>query len=141
MATAMSAALNAKCHCGAVQISIAVKPDYLNECNCSLCHSHGVWWGYFAPVEVQVVGETKAYGRADRAEPAVNVHFCPTCGCTTHWTLTPVFTRNTGIDDRMGVNMRLVDRPLLSGIELRYPDGKHWNGIGQWDFVREAEIL
>jgi hypothetical protein len=133
--------LKASCHCGAVQIGISAKPEYLNECNCSLCHSHGVWWGYFTPAQVQVAGETKIYARADREEPAVNLHFCVTCGCTTHWTLTPVFTRNTGIDDRMGVNLRLSDRAALAGIELRYPDGAHWDGVGQWDFVREAEKL
>jgi hypothetical protein len=162
IAIAMNQPLSASCHCGAVQISIAARPEYLNDCNCSLCASHGVWWGYFAPAEVEVTGATKSYARADKAEPVVKIHFCTTCGCTTHFRTMDGFAERTGgwsissdsgnrfrasemrsrtTPDVMGVNMRLVDRSLLAGIELRYPDGQNWDGIGQWDFIREAEIL
>ena len=79
--------------------------------------------------------------RADRDEPAVVLHFCPRCGCTTHWTPTKVFVARTGAADRMGANMRLFDRAALTGIELRFPDGQGWDGVGQWGFVREAEVL
>jgi hypothetical protein len=133
-------ALEASCHCGAVTVRIAMRPDYINECNCSLCSSHGVWWGYFPPTEVKVTGDTKVYRRVDRDEPAVEIHFCGTCGCTTHWTLLPAFHEKVG-EDRMGVNMRLFDNDVLTGIELRFPDGKGWDGIGQWKFFREAVTL
>jgi hypothetical protein len=133
--------LTTTCHCGAVHVHVAKRPDYLNECNCSLCNSHGVWWGYFAPEDVAVTGETKVYTRADRDEPAVELHFCGHCGCTTHWTPTEVFVAKTGAANRMGVNMRLFDRAVLAGVELRFPDGMGWDGIGQWGFVKEAEQL
>jgi hypothetical protein len=133
-------ALKASCHCGAVSVRIERAPDYINECNCSLCNSHGVWWGYFDPSEVEVTGETRVYRRADRDEPAVELHFCGVCGCTTHWTLLPAFLKKVG-ENRCGVNMRLFDRASLEGIELRFPDGKGWDGIGQWGFVRPAVTL
>ena len=136
----MTSQLSATCHCGKISVQIARTPDYLNECNCSLCNSHGVWWGYFDPEEVTVTGETRVYARADRAEPAVELHFCGTCGCTTHWTLLPAFLEKVG-EVKCGVNMRLVDREALSGVELRFPDGKGWDGVGQWGFVRESETL
>jgi hypothetical protein len=135
------APLNASCHCGAVSVRIAHAPEYLNECNCSLCDSHGVWWGYFDPAQVNVTGETRIYTRVDRDDPAVTLHFCGTCGCTTHWTLLPAFVEKIGEDNRMGVNMRLFERGDLAGLELRYPDGQNWDGVGQWGFVREAVTL
>ena len=135
-----SPTLSASCHCGAVHVQIALAPDYLNECNCSLCDSHGVWWGYFDPPDVTVTGETKVYTRADREDPAVSLHFCGTCGCTTHWTLLPAFLEKVG-EVKCGVNMRLFAREVLAGVELRFPDGRGWDGIGQWGFVRAAELL
>lgn len=115
-------------------------PEYLNDCNCSFCSSHGVWWGYFNPEEVVVTGATRTYRRTDREDPAVELHFCPNCGCTTHWTLLPAFLEKVG-EVKCGVNMRLCDHRQLRGIELRYPDGRNWSGTGPWDFVREGEIL
>jgi hypothetical protein len=133
--------LDASCHCGKVRVRVAMRPDYLNECNCSLCNSHGVWWGYYAPADVRIEGETRVYQRADRPDPAVRLHFCGTCGCTTHWTMLPAFIEKTGEASRMGVNMRLFDIAQLTGIELRFPDGKAWDGKGQWGFVREPVPL
>lgn len=129
------------CHCGAVRMTVATAPDYINECNCSLCDSHGAWWGYFAPSEVEVTGETRSYVRADLAVSAVSLHFCGVCGCTTHWTLTPDYVVKTGSNDRIGVNMRLFDRNALTDVEVRYPDGKSWDGVGQWGFVRDGVVL
>jgi hypothetical protein len=137
----MTKPIKSSCHCGAVRISVARRPDYLNECNCRLCSSHGVWWGYFLAADVIVEGETKGYARADKPDPTVHIHFCGRCGCTTHFVPTEHFAGRTGVPDVRGVNMRLFDRAELRGIELRYPDGANWNGIGQWGFVKEAEIL
>jgi hypothetical protein len=137
----MTKPLKATCHCGGVQIFAARRPDYLNECNCRLCSSHGVWWGYFDPEDVLINGETRAYSRADKPDPTVHIHFCANCGCTTHFVPTPRFVEKTGVTDVRGINMRLFALTDLSGLELRYPDGARWDGIGQWDFVRQAEIL
>jgi hypothetical protein len=136
----MTSPLSATCHCGHITVEVAERPDYINECNCSLCDSHGVWWGYYDPGDVTVTGETRSYRRIDREDPAVELHFCATCGCTTHWTLLPAFLEKVG-EVKCGVNMRLFAREALAGIELRFPDGKGWDGIGQWGFVREALVL
>lgn len=154
--------LSAHCHCGAVTIRIPHAPDYINECNCSLCNSHGTWWGYFAPAAVEVRGDTQSYARIDRSDPVVKIHFCRACGCTTHFHTTEGFAERTGprsissesgnrfrdsemrpqkTTDVMGVNMRLVARAALEGVELRYPDGANWDGIGQWGYVQEAVDL
>lgn len=125
--------MNGQCHCGAVQICIAHKPDYLNDCNCSLCTKTGALWIYFQTAEVDVIGKTKSYMRADKTEAVVQLHFCPSCGSSTHWKLSDSYD---GEIDRMGVNMHLFDTDILTGIELRFPDGKAWNGEGEYNYAR-----
>lgn len=117
------------CHCGKVRVTLAAKPEYLNACNCSLCAKSGSVWGYFAGSDVAIDGETRQYMRADRENPAALLHFCPNCGSTTHFTL----AEHVG-HDLAGVNARLFDPSELEGVELRYPDGRGWDGQSQ-DFI------
>lgn len=111
------------CHCGAVNIRLSSKPDYINLCDCSLCAKSGGAWGYYTSAEVIVDGTTSSYRRADYEKPAVEMRFCRNCGCTTHWVLTE---HHEG--DRIGVNMRIFDPAGLKGIEARFPDGRNWFG-------------
>ncbi|HMT41901.1 MAG TPA: hypothetical protein PKC81_09660 [Sphingorhabdus sp.] len=39
------------------------------------------------------------------------------------------------------LNMRLFDRAALSGVKLHFPDGRAWDGVGEWGYVREAVEL
>ena len=132
--------LSLSCHCGRVRIALAKAPDHINACNCSLCRKAGAWWGYFAPAEARVEGPTSQYRRADKAEPGVDVHFCPECGSTTHFTLTERAAEKFG-NALVGVNMRLADEADLAGIELRFPDGRAWPGEGDFGYVREAMMI
>src|SRR5437868_1312083 len=132
--------LTLSCHCGQVRLQLAKRPDHINECNCSLCGKRGARWAYVHPSEVQVDGETQGYSRADREDPNADVRFCPTCGCTTHFTLSESAVAQHG-NVMMGVNMRLADEADLAGLELRYPDGRAWAGDGGFGYVREAMIF
>jgi hypothetical protein len=134
------APLTGHCHCGQVTITIPAQPDYVNDCNCTLCSKIGALWGYFDPADVRVAGETQQYSRADSADPAVIAHFCGRCGCTTHWTATKAFVRRVGENNRMGANMRLFPPAALRGVEIRFPDGRGWNGVGQFGYRRESEV-
>ncbi|MGJ8536930.1 MAG: GFA family protein [Parasphingopyxis sp.] len=113
--------LSGQCHCGNVCITVARAPAYINECNCSLCHSLGASWCYFASNAVEISGHTTGYVRGDLPVAELAVHHCPTCGTTTHWV--PL---KGGPDPRMGVNTRLFANEEMDGIEIRYPDGKSW---------------
>lgn len=113
--------LIASCHCGAVSLTLPEAPDYLSECNCSLCARIGARWGYYDPAEVAIEGATAAYIRDDMDPPTLALHHCQHCACTTHWTALPGHEKN-----RIGVNMRLVEDGLLDGIEVRPIDGKRW---------------
>jgi hypothetical protein len=121
--------MKTKCHCGAVEITLPGKPAYMNDCNCTLCQAIGGVWGYYARAEVQVRGQTRVYTRADITDPAIDNHFCGVCSSNTHWTLTADFQTRHPEMDRIGVNMRLVGDPReLAGVELRFPDGRNWDG-------------
>ena len=115
--------IKGSCHCGAVHVAIARKPDYVNFCDCSLCLKTGGVWGYFERPEISVEGQTAKYRRTDYPEPAVEIHYCAVCSVTTHWLTTEHFE-----SERVGVNMRIFDPAELAGIEARFPDGRNWSG-------------
>lgn len=128
------------CLCGRVRVETAKRPDYVHECNCTLCSKSGARWGYFHPSEVEVTGTTAGYSRDDKADPAAEVHFCQTCGSTTHFVLTASAVAKFG-NAVMGVNMALAEESDLAGIELRFPDGRTWPGEGAFVYLREPRIL
>ena len=111
--------MKGSCVCGGVTLELPRKPDYINICNCRLCRSTGGAYGYFAPKELTIAGETKGFERDDLPEVWLTTHFCPTCGSATHWT--PSGKTELG---RIGVNMRLFAQEELDGIEVRYQDGR-----------------
>lgn len=132
--------LKLSCLCGEVRIEIEERPDFIHECNCSMCRKTGARWGYFHPSHVMIDGRSGSYCRSDRAEPNAEVHFCPTCGSTTHFVLTTSAISRFG-NSIMGVNMWLAKAEDLSGTELRYPDGQAWSGAGDFTYVREPRLV
>jgi hypothetical protein len=128
------------CLCGHVCITVERRPEYINECNCTLCTKAGARWGYFHPSEVRIDGPTSGYCRADKDVPNAEVHFCAECGSTTHFVLTTGAVVKFG-NTLMGVNMWLAEERDLSGVELRYPDGQAWPGVGGFDYIRRPRII
>lgn len=132
--------LDLACLCGQIRIELEKRPDFIHECNCTLCSKTGARWGYFHPSEVSVHGPTSGFRRADKDEANAEVHFCPTCGSTTHFVLTESAVSRFG-NSFVGINMWLADASALAGTELRYPDGRSWSGEGEFSYVREACII
>ncbi len=132
--------LKLSCLCGKVRLEVAKRPDFINECNCTLCSKSGARWAYFHPSEVSIEGATGAYSREDKDDPAAEIHFCSRCGSTTHFILTKSAKAKFG-DVQMGVNMLLADESDLAGIELRYPDGRNWSGGTDFGYVREPRVI
>jgi hypothetical protein len=124
------------CLCGAVRVTIDTTPDFVNDCNCTLCRKVGAAWSYFGSASVAVHGETAGFVRADKPNAGVAVQSCATCGATTHFVLTEDFRRQHPTADVVGVNMRLFDPDALAGVEVRFPDGKAWSGEGPYGFRR-----
>jgi len=132
--------LTLSCLCGQILVKLAKRPDYVNECNCTLCSKTGARWSYFHPSDVSVKGAAKGYCRQDKADPAAEIRFCENCGSTTHFNLTASAVSKFG-NTLMGVNMLLADERDLAGLELRFPDGRAWTGEGEFTYVREPRII
>ena len=111
--------MKGSCVCGGVTLELPHPPEYINMCNCRLCRSTGGAYGYYAPEELTVTGETTGFERTDLPEVWLTMHFCPRCGSATHWT--PAGNTELG---RIGVNVRLFPQEELEGIEFRYQDGR-----------------
>jgi hypothetical protein len=132
--------LELSCQCGDIRIIVAARPAFVHDCNCTLCSKTGALWAYYHPADVTVSGAAAGYQRRDKPEPGVEIHFCPTCGVTTHFTLTPASIARHG-NGQLGVNMRLADERDLTGVEVRYPDGRAWEGFGNFGYVREPRTM
>jgi hypothetical protein len=132
--------LKLSCLCGRIRVEIDKRPDFIHECNCTLCSKTGARWAYYHPADVRVAGTPNGYSRNDKDDPAAEIRFCPNCGSTTHFTLTPSAIAKFG-NVQLGVNMRLADDRDLAGIELRYPDGRAWPGQGDFGYVRDAVVI
>ena len=128
------------CLCGQIRVELHKRPDYIHECNCTLCSKTGARWGYFYPSEVSIDGAAKGYCREDKNDPAAEVRFCENCGSTTHFNLTTSAVTKFG-NTLVGVNMLLADERDLAGVELRFPDGRAWAGEGEFGYVRKARII
>jgi hypothetical protein len=107
--------IESSCHCGAVKLEIAVAPETVTDCNCSICRRYGVLWAYYAPSQVRIgAGPTDIYMWDDKS---IEFHRCRNCGCVTHWA--PVDKSAT----RMGVNARLMAPEILARARVRRLDG------------------
>jgi hypothetical protein len=132
--------LTLSCLCGQIRIELAKRPDFINECNCTLCSKSGARWGYYHPSDVGIEGTAKGYCRDDKDDPTAEIRFCGHCGATTHFNLTASAVAKFG-NTMMGVNMLLADERDLAGVELRFPDGRAWPGAGDFAYVREPRII
>lgn len=107
------------CHCGQVGWSIAAAPASVTACNCTLCRRYGVLWAYgYLGHDIEAKGATSIYRRRDGG--AINFHFCPTCGCVTHYVAV-----KPDADGRhwTAVNMRLTDPGAILALPIDHFDG------------------
>lgn len=109
--------LTGSCHCGAVQWQFDAPVESATACNCTVCRRYGVLWIYDHENEgVRVQGETKAYIRGR----AVEFHFCPNCGCVTHWR---GMNKEVTGQRRMAVNVRLSEPETVAHLLIDHFDG------------------
>jgi hypothetical protein len=110
--------VEASCHCGAVRMRVAERPQRLTSCNCSFCRRHGALWAYYDASQVTFTagaGTTVSYIQGDRT---LATHHCPICGCITHWES----LEKQGVG-RIAVNARLMDPAEIADLPVRRFDG------------------
>lgn len=107
-------AIEGSCHCGAVTVRVPSLPHELNDCQCEHCQKRGALWAYYPRDAVTVSGATAVYRWGART---IHFHFCPACGCSTHW-LPADPARN-----KAGINARVFGKAVFQPIPRRFGGG------------------
>lgn len=109
--------LKGSCLCGAVSWEFDAVPEGATACNCTACRRYGALWIYGHEGEdVRLQGATTPFVRGK----ALSFHFCPACGCVTHWlALRP----EPDGRKRMAVNVRLSEPEAVAWILIDHFDG------------------
>jgi len=113
--------IRAACHCGAVRFEIAEPPEWVLDCNCTLCRRYGALLSYYRGADqaklltTPAPGTTEPYLWGDRE---IAFHRCKSCGCVTHI---------EAVADRVifGVNTRMMAGLDPAKVRLRRIDNSH----------------
>jgi hypothetical protein len=109
------------CHCGTLSWTFDGMPDSATACNCTLCRRYGVLWIYdYENERIKVSGLSSVYTRKNKAKPALEIHFCGSCGCVMSW-------RGLSVDAdgrrRVAVNLRLTEPGPVAHLPIDHFDG------------------
>lgn len=113
--------LAGSCHCGDTGWTLSGDPGSITACNCTLCRRYGALWAYdYENERISVIGPTHVYTRRGKPDPSLEIHFCQTCGCVTHW-------RGMEVDEagrrRIAVNVRLAPPDAVAHLAIDHFDG------------------
>jgi hypothetical protein len=122
--------VRAACHCTAVRFEVASLPDWVLDCNCTICRRYGAIWAYPAPTSVTFVrgaGDTDTYLWGDKM---LAFHRCKECGCVTH-----MAALDTDPPRVVGINVRMIPTLDPATVRLIQKDNGHsgwfWSRSGQ----------
>ena len=106
------------CHCGALTWSLEGDPGSITACNCTLCRRYGALWAYdYEDERIRISGPSSVYSRPGKTDPALQIHFCPTCGCVLCWRgLRPEKDGRR----RIAVNIRLAPPDAVADLRNSY---------------------
>lgn len=113
--------LTGTCHCGLISWTFDGMPESATACNCTLCRRYGVLWIYdYEGERIRISGPSMVYTRKDVKRPALEIHFCPTCGCVSAWR---GLERGADGRRRIAVNVRLTDPDPVALLPLDHFEG------------------
>ena len=113
--------LTGSCHCGDAHWSLEGDPGSVTACNCTLCRRYGALWAYdYEDERITISGPTTAYRRQGKADPSLEIRFCPSCGCVICWR-----GLRLGQDGRrrIAVNVRLAPPEAVADLQIDHFDG------------------
>ena len=114
-------ALEGSCLCGDAGWTLAGDPGSITACNCTLCRRYGALWAYdYEGERIALTGATRTFTRVGKADPALEIHFCPTCGCLLAWRGLRLQADGRR---RMAVNIRLADPDAVAELAIDRFDG------------------
>ncbi|MCB9977918.1 MAG: GFA family protein [Rhodospirillales bacterium] len=114
-------ALKGTCHCKKLSWTLTGDPGSITACNCTLCRRYGTLWAYdYENERIRINGPSQVYTRTDGAQPSLEIHFCPTCGCVLCWRgLKPQKDGRR----RIAVNIRLAEPEAVADLLIDHFDG------------------
>ena len=113
--------LKGSCHCGALTWTFEGDPGSATACNCTLCRRYGVLWAYdYEDERIKISGPSSAYTRKGKADPALEIRFCGTCGCVACWRGLRVEADGRR---RIAVNLRLSEPDTVGHFPIDHFDG------------------
>ena len=110
--------LEATCHCGAVRIGVPRAPDFLVDCNCSICRRNGALWAFYDADSVALGGDPEKTTPYVWGARTICTMHCTVCGCATHWE--PL---DPAAGARIGINARNFNPRAIAGTRVRKFDG------------------
>jgi len=105
------------CHCGKVTYEYSPAPEYIVECNCSICRRLAARWAYADSSEINIVCGHDDLIKYIWGDKMIAFCTCRNCGCTTHYE--SVDAKYT----RMAVNTRMMETNEIKDIPVRFFDG------------------
>ena len=106
------------CHCGAIQIQVAQKPNTLTSCNCSICNRYGALWGYYETPKVSINASDSGLSHYSWGEESIDYYRCNKCACVTHYETNEKIEKNT-----TAINFRMAEPSTIESITIRKFDG------------------
>jgi hypothetical protein len=116
----MEAPMRAACHCTAVRFEVAELPDWVLDCNCTLCRRYGAIWAYPKADAVNFVQGADATDTYVWGDEMLAFHRCRHCGCVTHMTALDADPPRV-----YGVNVRMIPTLDPRSVRLRQKDNGH----------------
>lgn len=106
---------------GGAAVRLSIEERAATACNCTLCRRYGPLWAYdFDGGRITLFGNTGAYRRLGKADPALEILFCPGCACVLAWRGLRLELDGRG---RMAVNLRLGPPEAVAGLPIDHFDG------------------
>ena len=116
--------IKATCHCGASRVTATELPEFLLDCNCSLCRRYKPLWAYYEGSQVKIESEAPLLVYA-WGEKRINFHFCPSCHCLLHNS-----SEAKEGQKRIGINTRMASPESINTVRVR-----KFDGADSWEFV------
>ena len=110
--------LSAICHCGRIRIEVAGPPEFLVDCNCSICRRYGALWAFYELRGSRIEGAAEHADGYIWGRRTISTFHCRQCGCVTHWEPLDINS-----DSKFAINARLLDPSSVSGVRVRRFDG------------------
>jgi hypothetical protein len=117
--------LSATCHCGAVRLEVPAAPEFVVDCNCSICRRYGALWAFYPVADLRTQGHPAATTGYIWGPKTINTFRCRHCGCVTHWEPLPGKSST-----KLAINARNLEPRALEGVRVR-----HFDGADAWKYL------